>query len=781
MMLTRIDIEEDDGASSSARIAGASQNRADSKLVARTPRVSETRFETTVTVGSRRGSEATHLRRRSSTSNLHQTSLLLDDADYARTAKTTPSSTGMERAPSLTTFMNGGGYAAARAIEVNGRAKAKRLEREGRGGRTAGIPIPRRKLYSGLLRLLSVVGLSLGVCLLLKSLLFPGRAPLDDLERDSIKSPWLARLRDQSLIFDSMETVPYPIKTHPRTPSRAEQSTLSLADYLQTRLGSHFSFPAKNIEGALRGSQLWLTTATVNSVELAGQHLRAFMHELHTDPHPPPALGPFAEDVANSTSPRPLENAGQWNARRALVTLCRDNGCIDYCRKDPRLFCYGGLVPHRNPRDPLDKAGLNAQNADQIAKLRAILETLETGRRVFWVDPGTYLRRDPVPYMGDLGSYDLQIPESWSTGRTDSGIAVYNPSLRVITLLQKMVEIARLPLARDRNTWASTNLLLDPSGEFRNYEMAAPRRADALDENLFDESPNENGGTGYGQAEFESSWDGGLDVRVLDRRYFRSSTGKLSRKQFDYDQQHAEDLLYFHCVCCGDPYTNDYIAGALGYHQPSVSYGITNPRDMPKVSLVLKAVELKGSIAELRRDMSLLLQVAAETGRTFVPPLTATVVEAKGKERQMYIWRVFPVPLWSHPVTATIARLPDRVKLPPTKGLDIREPAFVMHAADYLRATLPDATEASRLAAELTETLTLDLGDGELGSLNVLVERMKRPFWSTERIVALENFEAVRSKDTWKVKSDFADLSMCNLEAKPAQAGGKTCEQLCPL
>lgn len=387
MMLTRIDIEEDDGASSSARIAGASQNRADSKLVARTPRVSETRFETTVTVGSRRGSEATHLRRRSSTSNLHQTSLLLDDADHARTAKTTPSSTGMERAPSLTTFMNGGGYAAARAIEVNGRAKAKRLEREGRGGRTAGIPIPRRKLYSGLLRLLSVVGLSLGVCLLLKSLLFPGRAPLDDLERDSIKSPWLARLRDQSLIFDSMETVPYPIKTHPRTPSRAEQSTLSLADYLQTRLGSHFSFPAKNIEGALRGSQLWLTTATVNSVELAGQHLRAFMHELHTDPHPPPALGPFAEDVANSTSPRPLENAGQWNARRALVTLCRDNGCIDYCRKDPRLFCYGGLVPHRNPRDPLDKAGLNAQNADQIAKLRAILETLETGRRVFWVDP----------------------------------------------------------------------------------------------------------------------------------------------------------------------------------------------------------------------------------------------------------------------------------------------------------------------------------------------------------------------------------------------------------
>lgn len=228
-------------------------------------------------------------------------------------------------------------------------------------------------------------------------------------------------------------------------------------------------------------------------------------------------------------------------------------------------------------------------------------------------------------------------------------------------------------------------------------------------------------------------------------------------------------------------YTNDYIAGALGYHQPSVSYGVTDSRALPKVPLVLKAVELKGNVTELRQAMSLLLQVAAETGRTFVPPLTATVVEADNRERQMYIWRVFPVPLWSHPVTATIARLPDRIKLPPSRGLDIREPAFVMHAANYLRATLPDAVEANRLAGELTETLTLDLGDGELGSLSVLVERMKRPFWSTERIVALENFDAIRAKDSWKVKREYATVSMCNLAAKPAQEGGKTCEQLCPL
>ncbi|GAA5992850.1 hypothetical protein JCM10908_001372 [Rhodotorula pacifica] len=782
---TRIDIDEDDAVSSGARIAGASsQNRADSKLVARTPRIVDNGFASgsAAASGPRRGSNAAgHLRRRSSTGNLHQTSLLMDDVDFARTAKTTPSSTGMERAPSLTTFMSGG-LGAVRASQVNDRAKAKRLEREGRSLRP-GLPIPRRKLYSKLLRLLSIVGFSLGVCVLVSKLLFPDRPPLDDFERDSSKSAWLARLRDQSLIFDSLETVPYPVKTHPRTPTRSEQSSLSLADYLQTRLGSHFAFPSKNLDDSVRGSQLWLTTATVDSVELSGQHLQTFLQELDANNNQPPpdAVTLAGSDDANSTTTRPLENLGQWNARRALITLCRDNGCMDYCRQNPRMFCFGGFVPHRNPKDPLDKAGLNAQNADEIAKLRAILETLETGRRVFWVDPGTYLRRDPVPYMGDLNTYDLQIPDSWSTGQTNTGIAVYNPSQRVISLFQKMVEIARLPLARDRNTWASTNLLLDPSGIYRNYEMVAPRHADALDENLFDESPNAGGSIGYGQIEFEASWDGGLDVRVLDRRHFRSSAGKLERKQFDYDQQHAGDLLYFHCVCCGDPYTNDYIAGALGYHQPAVSYGVTNPRAMPKVPLVLKAVELKGSVTELRQAMAILLQLAAETGRTFVPPLTATIVEAGGKERQMYIWRVFPVALWAHPIMARIARLPDRVKLPPTGRIQVRESSFVIHAAEYLRATLPDATEANRLATELTETLTLDLGDGELTSLSVLVERMKRPFWSTERIVALENFAAVRGKDTWKVKAEYADVSMCNLDTKPASEGGKTCEQLCPL
>lgn len=311
-----------------------------------------------------------------------QTSLLMDDVDVSRTAKTTPESTGMERAASLTTFMKtGGGFGATRAAEVNDRAKAKRAEREAQGVR---LPIPRRKLYSALLKLSLLVSLSACIFYVVESVYAFFRAPpLDDIDAESSRAPWLQRLQDKSLIFDTLETVPYSVKTHPRSPSAEEKSTLSLADYLLTRLGSHFSFPAKNLYDDERGSQLWLTTATVDSVELANRHLVTFFQSLG-DADQRASL--FSPDAASSNSSFEAENANQLRVQRAVVTLCRDVGCMEYCRKNPRLFCYNGFVPHRNPRDPLDKAGLHAQNADEIAKLRGILETLETGRRVFWID-----------------------------------------------------------------------------------------------------------------------------------------------------------------------------------------------------------------------------------------------------------------------------------------------------------------------------------------------------------------------------------------------------------
>lgn len=65
-------------------------------------------------------------------------------------------------------------------------------------------------------------------------------------------------------------------------------------------------------------------------------------------------------------------------ARRELVVLCRDQGCLDYCRANPDWFCYGGFVD-------VEDDGLSLSGEEQM-KLRGAIEALETGRRVFLVD-----------------------------------------------------------------------------------------------------------------------------------------------------------------------------------------------------------------------------------------------------------------------------------------------------------------------------------------------------------------------------------------------------------
>lgn len=387
---TRFGIETGDGVSTGKLVSGVGEEWRGSQLSARTPRATADGFGADGAGGTGgpavRISGAQHLRRRSSMSNL-QTSLLMDDIVVDRTAKTTPSSAGMERATSLTTFMSGGGHGANRAAHLNDRAREKRAKRAAREG-SQGRPVSRRRLYAWLLRLTAIVSLGFAILLITKRILYPqsaagaASAARSKTADGPARAPWLERLQDASLLFDSLETVPYPITTHPRSPSLAERSSLPLSDYLLTRLGSHFSFPSKNLdeEGGQAGSQLWLTTATADSVKLANRHLNVFFQRLNSRI---PSTDIF---TGSSNASYPEENKSQRTAQRTLVTLCRDAGCMEYCRAHPDLFCYGGFVPHRNSHDPLDKAGLNAQNADEIAKLRAILETLQTGRRVFWID-----------------------------------------------------------------------------------------------------------------------------------------------------------------------------------------------------------------------------------------------------------------------------------------------------------------------------------------------------------------------------------------------------------
>lgn len=155
------------------------------------------------------------------------------------------------------------------------------------------------------------------------------------------------------------------------------------------------------------------------------------------------------------------------------------------------------------------------------------------------------------------------------------GVSFFNPTQRTISLFQKLLNIAELPLERDRLTWASTNLLIDPRGELRDFQHThtQPKRPSVLDDDIFDNEPSIAAKAGYGQVEFESPWDGGLDVRILDVKKFRTSSGRLGRKQFDFEKKRREEALYFHCLCCGDvvsPFPSRLCAPELTRRAPSV-------------------------------------------------------------------------------------------------------------------------------------------------------------------------------------------------------------------
>lgn len=198
-------------------------------------------------------------------------------------------------------------------------------------------------------------------------------------------------------IYDTLETYPYPTSTHPRTPDAHDKSIISFADYLTTRLGSHFSFPpSKSHSSERRASHLWLTTATNETVRVSTRHLVAFVRRVSEESAVTHLKGLRSgksklrgkqrlPDAKNSTSTADLASlSSDATAHRALIVLCRDEGCMSFCRSRPtheEWYCFGGFMDA--DKDHNAAGGLDGE---ERMKLRASIEALESGRRVFMVD-----------------------------------------------------------------------------------------------------------------------------------------------------------------------------------------------------------------------------------------------------------------------------------------------------------------------------------------------------------------------------------------------------------
>ncbi|KAK4050608.1 hypothetical protein OIV83_003334 [Microbotryomycetes sp. JL201] len=563
-------------------------------------------------------------------------------------------------------------------------------------------------------------------------------------------------------LYDSLETIPYPTSSHPRTPPRSERHKLQFSDYLTTRLGSHFSFPS-SLDGPAtrRPSHLWLTTATNSTVRLSTRHLGSFVDTISMD-----------KNLQRTNGRRPSDFS-DLNAVRKLVVLCRDDGCMDYCRERSDMYCYGGFIDARD--DGVSKQG------EEIVKLKGTVAALESGRRVFFVDDDVYFKEDPVPYLGALDQFDLQIPDSWATGKLNAGFIVLNPTSNVISLWQRLLDITLVP-APQRRVWSTTNLLLDPAGADRDHSRAhsLPLPADKIN------TEDDGIASSYGQSEFESPWAGGIDVKVLDRKRFKTSSGRLSKVDWENDRQ---DLaIYHHCVCCGDPVshleilkegshetddvltgkqvTNDYIAGALGYHQPEVAYPhLDSAEPGAHFPFVLKTAPLRGSGDNLTADMTLLLQLAHDSNRALIPPLKATLVRTVLASNsssinnstndafepvythdaiERYIWRLFPIAHWASKTTSG-----------PGSLVSIKEPAYASHLVSHLKDNYAGSRQIERQLHEVQDTLYLDLR--KFKDYKAALRALTRPFLSTTKVVIVEGFDHVRRNEKWLAQDIIRD------------------------
>lgn len=199
----------------------------------------------------------------------------------------------------------------------------------------------------------------------------------------------------------------------------------------------------------------------------------------------------------------------------------------------------------------------------------------------------------------------------------------------------------------------------------------------------------------------------------------------------------------------------DYIAGALGYHAPSVSF--PNPADsenVPDFPMMITTPLLNGTEEDLAFAMGLVLQASHDTQRSFVPPLSGHIYSATHTHlvRERYIWRMFPAARW-----AKGAKPDDGAVVP----LDVKvlEPLYVQHAIHHLDVAHGEKDTAKTSMSDLNSTLLVD--PARYRDYQEFLQVIIRPFYSTARVIIIENAQGVRGKAGWELKPQFEDIEMC--------------------
>lgn len=161
--------------------------------------------------------------------------------------------------------------------------------------------------------------------------------------------------------------------------------------------------------------------------------------------------------------------------------------------------------------------------------------------------------------------------------------------------------------------------------------------------------------------EFRSAWREGISVRLLPVERFDS----LALDYLDFGA--SETRALFHAPCVGDE-ARDFVAAALGFHDSVADFEpLTNvtlsrlagleanadtDEDASELPQLLTLSTLTGTRASIEALVSGAIRAARKTGRSFVPPLEAMVLESRTNSHTgdahievvtRKIWELFPV------------------------------------------------------------------------------------------------------------------------------------------
>lgn len=155
----------------------------------------------------------------------------------------------------------------------------------------------------------------------------------------------------------------------------------------------------------------------------------------------------------------------------------------------------------------------------------------------------------------------------------------------------------------------------------------------------------------------------------------------------------------------------DYIAGSLGFHAPSLLYPTTTSTGLPILPQILTLPSLPSPAL-----LPLLLQLANDSNRSFLPPLSLP--------------RIRPLSNTGPPI------------LPAT---------YLTISLAHL-TTFPSSPALSSTLSELKETLWLDLASPT--SYATLLTALKQPFFLDTKVVSLENVDALIGRG-WEAREEF--------------------------